>query len=510
MRGVRVGLFKSLACAAAALVLVLPTAVSAAESRVADAAELARWPELRELVAGGADVNAAQADGTTALLWAAYHGQADAARWLLDAGAAVGAANRYGLSALAQAATIGDAPMVELLLAAHADANATMPEGDSALMLAARSGSLAAVQALLAAGARVDARDEWHGETALMWAAGENHASVVRTLVEHGAELDAVSTAFNWDYVKQTGVASQLPRGGLTALLHAAREDALEAAAVLLELGADPNLLDAQGLSPLRVAITNGNLDLAKLLLERGADADDGALVEAAKLRALPWVRAAKDRVNAVTTLELVELLLEAGADVHKIPAVAMVKQHWVDGDHANEPALFIAAMGADVELMDLLVKRGASLDHSVSRKGATVLMASLGLTPQVGAGSSDPDWPAAEALATGKLALGLGADVNAARKDGMTALHMAAEKGNDELIEFLLANGAKLDFKDKSNRLAIDVAKGVPRIRQPDDPPGPPAAPPKPHESTIVLLRAAMTAAGVAEAPYHAPPQPK
>jgi hypothetical protein len=136
--------------------------------------------------------------------------------------------------------------------------------------------------------------------------------------------------------------------------------------------------------------------------------------------------------------------------------------------------------------------------------------MASLGLTPQTGPGSSNPDWPAAEAIATGQVALGLGADVNAAKSDGMTALHMAAEKGNDELIEFLLANGAKLDSKDKSNRLAIDVAKGAPRIPQPDDPPGPPGAPPKPHESTIALLRAAMSAAGVAEAPYQDPRQTK
>jgi uncharacterized protein len=494
--------------AAAALALFLSQAahVVAAEPRVVDAAELARWADVRALVAGGGDVNATQADGSTALLWAAYHGQVEAARWLLDAGAAVDATNRYGLSALAQAATVGDAQMIELLLAAHADANAAMPEGDTALMLAARSGSAPAVQALLAAGARVEARDAWHGETALMWAAGENHAEVVRLLAEHGAELDAVSGAFNWDHVKQTGVASQLPRGGLTALLNAAREDSLDAARVLLELGADANRPDAQGLSPLRVAITNGNLDLAKLLLDRGANPDDGALVEAAKLRALPWVRAAKDRVDEVSSLEIAKLLLDAGADVHKVPEVAMVKQHWVDGDHANEPALFIAAMGADIELMKLLAERGARLDRSVSRRGATVLMASLGLTPQKGPGSSDTEVPAAEAIATGNVALALGADVNAAKKDGMTALHMVAEKGSDDLVKFLLANGAKLDVKDKSNRLAIDVAKGVARIPQPDDPPGAAAPPPKPHESTIALLRDAMTAAGVPEAPYTAP----
>ena len=488
---------------AAVVILAQAATANAVAAPVADKAEAASWSEVRALIDNGADVNASQPDGTSALMWAAYHGQTEAVSWLLEAGASVDATNRYGVSVLTQAATVGDSRTLEQLLSADADPNAAMPEGDTPLMLAARSGNLAAVRLLLDAGAAVEARDEWHGETALMWAAGENHADVVRLLVEHGAQLDAVSTAFDWEFFKPTGVASALPRGGLTALLHAAREDAFEAAAVLLELGADVKAIDPQGLSALRVAITNNNLDLAKLLLDHGADANDGALVEAVKLRTFPWVRAAKRRTDQTGSIEMVELLLDRGADIHKIPEVGMVKQHWVDGDHPNEPPLFLAAMGADLELMTLLTERGAKLEPSVSSKGASVLMAALGLTPHVGSGGSEPRRAADVAVAAGTLVLELGADVDAAKNDGMTALHLAAEKGLDAWVRFLLDHGAKLDIKDKSNRLAIDVAKGVARIPRPEDGPMMIGAPPPLHESTVSLLREAMAAAGVEEEPY-------
>jgi ankyrin repeat protein len=476
-----------------------------AASPIADLAEAGRWAEAQRLVTSGSDVDEPQADGTTALVWAAHHRRTEAARWLLDAGANVSATNEYGVSALTEAATAGDAELLDLLLSAGAEPNTAMPEGDTALMLAARSGSEAAVERLLEAGATVDARDAWHGETALMWAAGENHAAVVRLLLQRGADVRMVSTEFNWDYVKQTGVASALPRGGLTALLHAAREDSLESAAALLDHGANPNDTDPRGLSALRVAITNNNLDLAKLLLERGADANEGALVEIVKLRTHPWVRAAKERRDTTTQLELMEALLARGADIHYVPKTGMVKQFWVDGDHPNEPPLYLAAQSADLELMKLLAERGATAARSLSQKGASILMAATGLTPHAGAGATPIDRPAEIGLEAGRLALSLGADVHTARKDGMTALHLAAEKGWNEIAQFLIEEGAKLDVRDWSGRLPIDVAKGVAAIPMPDDPPMPPRPPPV-HEDTAALLRAAMAAAGVAEAPYVAP----
>ena len=485
----------------------LATFAAQAAAPVADLAEAGRWDEARALVANGARVDDAQADGTTALIWAAHQRRADAAAWLIGAGSNVAATNEYGVSALTEAAGSGSADVLRALLAGGADPNSKMPEGDTALMLAARSGNRDAVELLLDAGATVDARDAWHGETALMWAAGENHSDIVAALLEHGADVTAVSTSFEWNFVKQTGVASALPRGGLTALLHAARDDSLESAAVLLDHGADPNSADPRGLSALRVAITNNNLDLAKLLIERGANPDDGALVEVVKLRTHPWVRAAKERRDATTQLALLLLLLERGADIHKVPATGMVKQHWVDGEHPNEPPLYLASQSADLELMKLLVSRGATAARSLSQKGASILMAATGLTPYAGAGASAVDRKTDVALAAGRLALELGADVHTARKDGMTALHIAAEKGWNEIAQFLLDQGAKLDVKDVSGRLPIDVAKGVRAIPMPGDPPMQPRSPVV-HEDTVELLRAAMAAAGVVETPYVVPPK--
>jgi hypothetical protein len=113
---------------------------------------------------------------------------------------------------------------------------------------------------------------------------------------------------------------------------------------------------------------------------------------------------------------------------------------------------------------------------------------------------------PVEDAVETAELALELGTDVNAVNEDGMTALHMAAEKGYDERVQFLLDNGARLDLKDRSNRLPIDVAEGVPAVPKKGTPPPPPGQGPQVHESTVSLLRAAMSAAGIEEVPYAAP----
>ena len=89
-------------------------------------------------------MNAAQADGMTALHWAAYHDDLETAKLLVAAGADVKAANRYGVTPLSLACTNGNAAMVELLLDAGADPNATLRGGETALMTAARTGKLGA------------------------------------------------------------------------------------------------------------------------------------------------------------------------------------------------------------------------------------------------------------------------------------------------------------------------------------------------------------------------------
>ena len=133
---------------------------------------------VRALIEQHVDVNQAQADGMTALHWAAYHDDLETAKLLVNAKADVKAANRYGVTPLSLACTNGNEAIVELLLDAGADPNTKLHGGETALMTAARTGKLGPVKALLARGADVNARER-RGQTALMWAAAEGHAAVV-------------------------------------------------------------------------------------------------------------------------------------------------------------------------------------------------------------------------------------------------------------------------------------------------------------------------------------------
>ena len=128
----------------------------------------------------GVDVNGKAPDGTTALHWAVYNGNAALVERLIAAGADVGAANEFGSTPLAEAATVGDAAIIEALLAAGADVDAPGADGQTALMVVARSGNTAAAQVLIAHGADVNARERWREQTALMWAAAQNQPAMVR------------------------------------------------------------------------------------------------------------------------------------------------------------------------------------------------------------------------------------------------------------------------------------------------------------------------------------------
>ena len=149
--------------------------------------------EIERLLKRRADVNAQQADGATALQWAAYRGDAKLAELLLKAGAKPGLANHDGATPLWLAAARGDAAVIEALLKGGADANEQLPLGRRPLMLAARSGNVDAVHALLEHGADVNASETERGTSALMQAADQGHADVLKELIQHGANVAAVS-----------------------------------------------------------------------------------------------------------------------------------------------------------------------------------------------------------------------------------------------------------------------------------------------------------------------------
>ena len=479
-----------------------------AAAPLADASETADWLRVADLLSAGSEVAEAQPDGTTALIWASYHRNADLARELLERGADPDATNRYGLSALSQAALVGEAELVGVLLEHGADPNAALPEGDTPLMLAARSGSRESTQLLLDAGAEISTRDGHHGETALMWAAGENHADIVSLLLEHGAEVDAVSTEFTWD-LTQTGVSSELPIGGLTALMHTARENAIDAARVLLDAGADPNTADPRGLSALRVAITNTNVDLGMMLLDAGADPNEGALVEAIKLRTIFTPRAAKDRIEQATPMDMIVRLLDAGADIEYVPEEGMVKQMWIDDIHPNEKPLYLAAQEQDIELMELLIGRGADAATTFSSEGMSVLWAALGMDQHNGNGGMAIPRPDMEhSLRVGAYALEHGAPVDTTNEWGETALHMAATLGWADLVSFLLENGTPLDVRDDNNRLPVHAANAIPRFM--NEAMMPLRIDPVVYPEIIAMIRDAMAAAGVEETEWVEPPPPE
>ena len=173
---------------ATASLFAAPTGTAA---YLADAAEQGDRAAVRELIAQGSAVDAAQVDGMTALHWAAYRDDLETAQLLIAAKANVEATNRYGVSPLSLAATNGNAVMIKALLDAGADANTMRLGGETVLMTAARTGKADAVRVLLAHGADPNQTASDDGQTALMWAAAEGHAETVQELLRGGADLNA-------------------------------------------------------------------------------------------------------------------------------------------------------------------------------------------------------------------------------------------------------------------------------------------------------------------------------
>ena len=164
-------------------------AVTGAESPVADAAMRGEADRVRTLLRDGADVNAAQGDGMTALHWTALNGDLETTNVLLVAGATVEALTRVGrYTPLHLASSRGHAAVVSRLLDAGSKPNATTETGVQPLHLAAQAGDAATVTALLGHGASVNARDETHGRTPLVFAASQNRLEAVRILLAKGAD----------------------------------------------------------------------------------------------------------------------------------------------------------------------------------------------------------------------------------------------------------------------------------------------------------------------------------
>ncbi len=458
-----------------ATMLAMSALVSGAgASPVVDAVKDGKIETVRTLLAKRADPNAAEADGTTALHWAAHFDNLVAADLLIKSGANAGAANRYGATPLWLACINGSAAMIERLLSAGADPNTTMPEGDTALMTAARTGNAAAVRALLVRGARVDARENWKGQTALMWAAAGDNAAAVEALVEAGADVRA-RTKYQKGQLFQTGGFGRraernsdvTKQSGFTALHFAVRAGALDAIKVLLKSGATLHDTTSDGAGVLVMAIASTHFELADWLLEQGADpnaADQGWT----PLHQIAYTRRPNTGVNnpglvprdRLDSLTLARKLIARGADPSKAatknPDVTSVGRKRLTEEGATP--FWVAAQTLDLPYMRLLAEHGADLLRA-NATGDTPLLAASGLViEKPGESPGTPE----EVAAAIKFCLDRGADATTVDHDGNTALHGVAVWGANEAVEMLVASGARLDVKNKKGQTPWRIAEGA------------------------------------------------
>lgn len=444
-------------------------------SLIADAAEQRDWSNVRKLTATGADVNAAQVDGTTALHWAVYHENAGTVEWLLQAGAKANPVNRYGAPPLAQACITGNAGIVKLLLDAGADPNATMKGGESVLMLAARSGNIDAVKELLAQGADANKRERL-GQTALMWAAAEGHTPVVRTLIAAGADVNAMVDS------------------GFTAFFFAVRGGHLETVRTFIDAGTDVNAMmerPARGrpgapkkplTSPLMLAVQNGHYELAIALVHAGADPND-IRTGFTPLHTVAMVRrpdssdssdpAPPDGAGRLSSTDFVREIVKRGANVNfRLPEGAPKQPNsWSGISSGGATPFLFAADRVDLPLMRLLVELGAD-PLLPNFNNTTPLMAAAGV------GTNEPPEEAgeeSEALEAVRMLVKLGADVNTVDNNGDTAMHGAAFNISPLVVKLLAESGADPQIWKQPNKAGgtpLFIAEGyISRLPRPDTP---------------------------------------
>ena len=458
---------------------------------------------VRTLLAKRVNVNEPARDGSTAVLWAVYRSDVRMVRALAAAGANVNTPNRYGVTPLLQASRTGDTPMIAELLKSRADVKKSVhPEGETPLMAASRTGKLDAVELLLEAGSDPNAADSYQNETALMWAAEEGHVDVVNALLAAGANPNAKAHVSQLTERKHADHST----GGFTALMFAVRNGHENVVRALVKSGADLKATNGDGVTPTSIAIVNDRFDLARTLLDLGADPNDGALFFAVDMhdattdmRARDGSRLRADHPNQLTALDLVKLLLERGADPNK-PFVGQIHNTSLCcGEEQNASPFFRAAIASDVEVLKLMIQHGAQLEWSpteIKKKtdgddagggqgrgaNANVGKTAAMVTMAGGRGAPFAAGPGFERLIAPpyrepairepgqalKVLLEAGANPNAKSTDGSTLLHQAVTARRTDMIRALVAAGAKLDTVNKDNLTPLQLAE------KPEPPPPP------------------------------------
>ena len=495
------------------------------------------------------DPNAADPDGSTALLWATYKVDRELVRALLKAGAKANLTNHYGSSPLAEAVKLGDVDLVRMLLDARADPNSPNQDNQTALMLASSIGSRKIAELLTAKGANVNAVESFRGQTALMWAAAENHPEVVDLLLAHHADVKVRAKYDDWPRQMTSEPRAQFrPTGGLTALLYGTRSGCFRCVVSIVKAGADVNQPNPDGITPLINALDNRNYDIAMFLLDKGANASAWDMNGRTPLYVAVDMNSYRGGngfgsgnfagfgeapppprpPDTAKAMDVVERLLAMGVDPnHELTRMrpngngrGRFADYMMRG---GTGPLMIAALNYDDVAIKALLAHGAEVDlPNVFR--ITPLMGAAGMSGSgrggvgsaiIGGGSQQRDVQA-RVIETMDLLIDAGANINARVTDshthtaklvayiqgrdheGQTALFSAAEAGWDKVVKHLLDRGADATVRDATAKTALDYARSPPQVG-PGPPPGgggPAAA--ASRAATVALLEAVVPKSAV------------
>jgi len=478
-----------------AAITLVATHVALADSQLADLIERGRRAAAIELIEQGADVNAAQKDGTTPLHWAAHRLDLEIAQMLLERGANPNAQNLFGATPLGEAVSGANVPLVRMLLEAGADANAANFDGETALMVAARTGNVEMAKLLIEHGADVNARETWRQQTALMWAADGAYPELVQLLIDHGADVTARAAVNDWgSQITSEPRAQYRPTGGLTPLLYAARSGCAECVRAIIAAGEDPDRPTPDGVTALMIAIDNYEFDTANVLLDLGANPHYAdwwgrtALYLAVDMNTYVPRSPAFPRSKKATGLDIARRLLEMGVEVnpqlnfHRPGRGGNSARFTDDLLTTGATPLLRAAIMHDHDAMRLLLEHGALVDLP-NVMGVTPLMAAVGMgvrSLNFGA-HRQPDFEDPtiqdQVIQSLEILLSAGADINArvtdttsrtariarpsgmTNREGQTTLHQAAERGWARVVEYLVEHGADVHVRDKLGRSPLDLA---------------------------------------------------
>jgi len=475
--------------------LSLASATATAQS-LPDLVQQGQRAEAMQLIRLGEDVNARQGDGSTALLWAVYHVDAELTEALLSREADPSLMNSFGSSPLAEAVKSANVELVEMLLDAGADPESANADGQTALMLAARTGVVPVAELLLAHGANVNVSEQWRGQTPLMWAAASNHAGMTRLLLAHGADVSARADATDWgSQITSEPRAQYRPTGGLTALLYAARTGCLDCVQAILDAGADINKPTPDAVTPLMVAIDNLRFDTAELLLEAGANPHlwdwwgRTALYIAIDMNSFQGMSQSRrsaqtgEESSETTALDIARMLLEAGLNpdpqlnFHR-PGRGGNSGRFVD-DHLTTGAtpLLRAANSHDVDAMRLLLEYGADVELP-NVMGVTPFLAAAGFGNRRGQlRGTYEDGREARVIPALEVLLAAGANINRpiedtqshnariarmstmTNRDGQTPIFGAIKQNWPTVVDWLVAHGANVTLVDARGKNIVDAA---------------------------------------------------